>query len=170
MKTSNQLNQNDTESTLFNSLPSEVIEELETVIGDIGGFLQNFCNRFEELSTESFATKVNPNNNDDSAEAREDWEAQRLVAEQGLREKIELLTGAWLRLEEEQRTLLQMKNGLAVELSTRAGENTAGSVGSNMKCLPGSSRHSTKTVQSAVCEFERLRQEIQSSRPKQSPK
>lgn len=171
MNTSNQQNQNDTELTqITNSVPNAVIDELETVLGDISAFLQSFCYRFEEISTEPPATKVNPNKNDYSAEARADWETQRLVAEQRIREKIELLTGSWLRLEEEQRTLLQMKKGLAVELSTRERENTAGSVGSEMQRLPGSSHFSTKTVQSAVCDFERLRQEIQSSRPKQSPK
>lgn len=170
MKTNNQLNQNDVESSHINFLPSEVTDGLETVIGDISAFLQNFCYRFEKISTESLATKVNPNKNDDSAKEREDWEAQRLVAEQMIREKIELLTDSWLRLEEEQRTLLQMKKGLAVELSTRAGESTSGNVGSETQRLPGSSHSSTKTVQSAVGEFERLRQEIRSSRSKTKPK
>ena len=87
-----------------------------------------------------------------------------MQAEQRIREQVDLLTNAWLRLEDEQRTLLQSKQGLANELKARAVTPEFSSA-SILQCLPGRSQFPTKTEQSTVHEFERLRHEIQASRP-----
>lgn len=142
-----------------------VFDELASVVSDINAFLQNFIDRFESIQAESPTSIDSLKEVDDSADTREEWDIKRLLAEQKIREQVELLTNAWLRLEEEQRALLETKKGLAVELSSRAEKKAVG-IGSPVQCLPGTSHFSTKTEQSAVFEFERLRREIQANRPK----
>ncbi len=144
--------------------PQHIIGELEAVVSDIQAYLQNFCDRFETLTAQASTLPVSLTANDDSSESQYDWEAKRLQAEQRIREQVDLLSNAWLRLEDEQRSLQQTKQGLANELKARVTTIDASST-SILQCLPGSSQFAAKTEHSAIHEFERLRHEIQSSRP-----
>ncbi len=148
--------------------PPHIVDELEAVINEIQAFLQNFCDRFEALTAQATTLPGDFTDNDDAAESRDDWEAKRKQAEQRIHEQVDLLTNAWLRLEDEQRSLLQTKQGLANEFKARA-TTFDGSSSSILQCLPGNSHFSAKTEHSAVHEFERLRHEIQSSRPNIKP-
>jgi hypothetical protein len=145
----------------------DIFDQLDSVIGDIHGFLSNFCERLQRLTAEPVATQGDSHAGDTSPEAREEWEAKRARTEQKIRDHVELLSDAWLRLEAEQRNLLQTKEGLAVDLPSRADKNSVAAVGG-----VGAARQSVSSIsnppqlrQSAVREFERLRQEIQLSRP-----
>lgn len=151
-------------STPMGGYPQHIIDELEAVINDIQTFLQNFCDRFETLTTQASTLPIDFAEDDDSAESLDDWEAKRVQAEQGIREQVELLTHAWLKLENEQRSLLQTKQGLANELKARV-TTFDDSSASLLQCLPGNSQFAVKPEHSAILEFERLRHEIQSSRP-----
>ncbi len=144
--------------------PQHIVEELEAVVNEIQTFLENFCERFETLTTQFSTLPADFTDDDYSADALGDWEAKRIQAEQSIRAQVDLLTSAWLRLEDEQRSLLQTKQGLANEQKARATTSHISSA-SMLQCLPGSLQTAAKTEHSAVDAFERLRQEIQSSRP-----
>lgn len=144
--------------------PQHIVGELEAVVNEIQAFLQNFCDRFETLRAQASTLPADFTDNDDSDDSSADWEIKRKQAEQRIGEQVDLLTNAWLRLEEEQRSLLQTKQGLANELKARA-TTFDGSSASILQCLPGESQFAAKTEHSAVHQFERLRHEIQSSRP-----
>ncbi len=141
-----------------------IAEELEAVVNEIQGFLQNFCDRFETLSAQASILPVEFADDHGDSQSRDAWEGKRMQAEQRIREQVDLLTQAWLRLEDEQRSLLQTKQALANELKARS-STSAFSPASILQCLPGNSQFATKTEYSAVHEFEQLRHEIQSSRP-----
>ncbi len=90
-----------------------ILDELEAVVDEIDRFVQDFCERFEG-SIERFSTfPANFADSAGTADSLDDLESSRQQAEQGIREQMELLTLAWLRLEDEQRALLQSKQGLA---------------------------------------------------------
>lgn len=146
-----------------------IFDELESVIGDINSFFHNFCERMRRVTTETVSSGANSNETAISPEARENWETKRARTEQRIRDHVDMLADAWLRLEAEQRILLQMKEGLAVDLTSRSEKSTAGSAGSSRHCIPGSSTL-PQLRQSAVDDFETLRQEIQFSRPLNSVK
>lgn len=141
-----------------NCQPNVVIDELNSVVNDIYTFLQGFVNRFEMIAQEIPASYDILNSDYVSAET---WDNKRLLVEHRIREQVELLTNAWLRLEEEQRTLLETKKGF----DNVAKKNTAGSIGYPIQGLPGTSHFSINTQQTAVDEFERMRREIQTNRP-----
>lgn len=141
-----------------------IADELEAVVNQIQDFLQNFCDRFETLSAQASILSVDFAEDHDYATSRDDWEDKRLQAEQRIREQVDLLTQAWLRLEDEQRSLLQTKQALANELKARSTTFDV-SPASILQCLPGNSQFASKTEHAAVHEFKQLRHEIQSSRP-----
>ena len=144
--------------------PQHIVDELEAVVTEIQDFLQDFCDRFEKLTAQASTSPDNATDKGDSDESSGEWENKRKQAEQRIGEQVDLLTNAWLRLEDEQRALLQAKQGMANELKARATTFDGGSA-SRLQCLPGSSQFTANIEHSAVHEFERLRHEIQSSRP-----
>jgi hypothetical protein len=90
------------------------------------------------------------------------WEAKRAEVERSIREQVDLLADAWLRVEAEQRSLLQRKEGLA----SRSDKTSTGpSPQSGPKPVPVVYDSSPGPQHNAFSEFERLRAEIQSSRP-----
>ena len=144
--------------------PQHIVDELESVVNEIHTFLQSFCDRLETLTAQASTSPANVRDSEDSGESLGDWETKRQQAEQRIGEQVDLLTIAWLRLEDERRALLQAKQGMANELKARATTFDVGSA-SRLQCLPGSSQFAANIEHSAVHEFERLRHEIQSSRP-----
>lgn len=151
--------------------PQEICHALELVIGDVNRFLQNFCDRLQRVVPANDSSSSHLDETDDLAEEQALWEAKRESVEQKIREQLDLLADAWMRLEAEQRSFLQKKEGLAFDLHSRAERSIAdSSVGASLQSVPGGSRLPPRPQQSAVHEFERLRQEVQSSRPHNSVK
>ncbi len=152
------------------NVPEEILDELESVIGDIHGFLHGFCARLERLAVTLPAqreTVVDPACDDDEDE---NWETNRVQVERKLRDQVDLLADAWLRLEAEQRELLLLKKGNAVDSFQRATTDRLGTPDTGLPSLPGSLRLSRQSQHSAVVDFERLRQEIQFNRPQPNVK
>ena len=146
------------------SLLEDTVDELEAVIGDISGFLQNFCSRLERLTTTAPIPRDATREAGGIADQQVEWEANRLSVERKLRDQVDLLADAWLRLEEEQSSLLQMKKGRAENVTNRVPATASNSFGSALQDVSDSSRVPRQLQHSAVLEFDRLRQEIQSSR------
>jgi len=104
-----------------------------------------------------------------------EWEEQRQREEQEIKRKLDEITAAWLRLEVEQRKLLQAKelqvheaqtNGVYGEAvsaaATAYSENSESEQVSSVDFLSPNANQRTETT---VLQFQRLRREIESSRP-----
>lgn len=144
----------------------EIFDALELIIGDVHRFLQNFCERLQHVPAPRQSDNDHSSEADSLAQEREQWEAKRARVEHKIREQLDLLAAAWLRLEAEQRSFLQMKEGLAFDVSNRPEKKPLqASLETGLQTVPGGAKPPPLLPQSAIREFERLRQEIQSSRP-----
>jgi hypothetical protein len=151
----------------------QVFDELEAVIGDISAFLQGCYLKFERLLSESHRLDKKDKTSAAGTVEADDQELTQTLAQETIRQQVKLLMDAWLRLENEQRVLLQTKQGLTAELGNRAESPSDNRAESILQCLPGRHPLSIPAEGSAVAEcdpaavhdFERLRREIELSRP-----
>ncbi len=149
----------------------ELFDALELLIADINGFLRVFCEKLQREALEHECPRGHLHDTDELFEEHEDWDVKRVHVEQKIREQVDLLEDAWLRLESEQRSLLQMKEGLAVGLANRGEMSTATvSRGTVLPSVHDVSKTSAQSQLAAVHEFEKLRQEIQAIRPQYTVK
>lgn len=117
-------------STLTNpkSVPGEILDVMQNVISDIDAFLTQWLDR----STELAELAAHPDEHlqrriQELRSEQQQWENQRIAQQQVLEAKAEQLTDAWLRLEAEQRRLLQtgVSNTPAEPNNARLGRNLA---------------------------------------------
>ncbi|MEZ6138490.1 MAG: hypothetical protein R3C53_26710 [Pirellulaceae bacterium] len=155
-------------NTNTNTNTDGIVAELASVIDDIECFLDGFCERVE-LALDIDHASVDLDLTDEAwtlNAQHTDWETEKRRVENGIREQLDLLAAAWLRLEEEQQSFLQMKNAHATEL-TRRSESHPVAVTAVSDLVPVS-QHNSRRQHMAVQEFQRLRQEIQSRRSSHS--
>jgi len=109
-------------------VPGEMVDAMQNVISDIDAFLSGWLERSaeqEELTThpdEHLQRRIQ-----ELRSEQQQWETQRIAQQQVLESKAEQLTDAWLRLEAEQRRLLQtgVENAPAELSPIREGEALA---------------------------------------------
>lgn len=94
--------------------PDAIMEALQGVIGDVDTFLSDWCHRIGQKVSERDRTAM-PEDKlrrciGEFQKEKSLWEAKRDAEEQRIEEKAAQLSEAWLRLEAEQRALLQMKD------------------------------------------------------------
>jgi len=95
----------------FKTEPSEVLDGARDVVADIDQFLSTWLDRFDRHAERTELTAIP----DEHLQRRirelqweqRQWETQRKTQQQVLDAKAKQLTDAWLRLESEQRMLLQ---------------------------------------------------------------
>jgi hypothetical protein len=93
--------------------PELILESIQGVVADVGEFLTDWVHRVDQRA----ASRCEPVTPDALLRERMEefhsmknyWEAKRKSEEQRLKEKADQLTAAWLRLEDEQRAILQTK-------------------------------------------------------------
>ncbi len=101
---------------LATATPEAIVAALEEVIADVNTFLADFCVRVGRQSVPA-ESQDKPNEAklrraiEDLKVERDLWEARKQNEEARIQEKIDQLSAAWLRLEEEQRAFLQMTQG-----------------------------------------------------------
>ena len=163
------------------------IDQLETLLADVESFFNDWLQRVEQLQSVStppdamLQTRIR-----DFELAKSQWEAKRVRETRDIHEKAEALTKSWLRLEEEQRRFLQIRDSRthtnrpasidsqprepAVDAETSASPQPTQvrpPVAASPE-EPNSRRPSPLQGQrpgaSAVHQFEQLRREIQSNR------
>ncbi len=177
--------------------PEVILDALQDVISDVEAFLSDLFHRLDHNIAVS-DTVAEPDERlrqriEEFQYEKSQWEAKRKCDAEQFREKADQLTDAWLRLEAEQRKILQMKEPHAAASRERlpasdsahrdsVGVATAVSAGSDavaaepvlggdqyaidqqpVKHSPVS--HVSRSREAAVRQFQRLRREIASSRP-----
>lgn len=158
-----------------------ILDALQDVISDVHMFVADWCQRLDHVvaSYDPPPTVLGqPADEDlhqriqDFQQEKHQWESERDVAALQIQEKADQLTEAWLRLEDEQRKFLQIKESRLQTARDRTpaepvrshGEDHANSDGpSPQRSMPAASNPSRADV---VQQFQRLRREIESSRPK----
>jgi hypothetical protein len=164
----------------------EIVDALQTIVSDVDHYLTNWCRRLDQC-VESKDPVTTPDailqqryNKFQNEKLR--WERQRRLEQQQLQNQAKQLTEAWLRLEDEQRRFLQMKNPQRSNGSKRestpaatitVGQDSASAAhNDSLACgetrpprrLPSISS-TTTTRDSAIRQFEQLQREIASNRP-----
>lgn len=93
--------------------PEMVFHAVQDVVADVADFLSDWMRRFDQHLTDHAMTStpdaVLRQQMEEFELVRQSWEAKRQAEERRLRESTDQITEAWLRLEDEQRMLLQMR-------------------------------------------------------------
>lgn len=166
---------------------SQPIDQLELVMADVESFLTEWLRRLEQLNTLSTTPDGLLRNRVREFELeKSQFEAKRRRETQEIHDKAEELTKAWLRLEQEQRRFLQVRDSHAqgsrppsaeypqqdssreivskeARVPTQPG-NAASNVAEEAHTRRPSPLQSQPAKESAVRQFEQLRREIQSNR------
>lgn len=150
-----------------------VLDELESILGDISNFLQGCYLKFERLLSDARLADGKDETSDAGTVEVIDEPLKPALSQEHMRQQVSLLMDAWLRLENEQRILLQTKQGLTAEFCNRVESKPDNQSESILQRLPGCPPLSMPSegpavVQcdpSVVHDFERLRREIELSRP-----
>lgn len=104
--------------------PSDAVDTLQSIITDVEEFLTDWAQRLDQCAAtfqpDTSADAVLQKRVQEFKNAKSVWEAKRLAEERRIQEKANELTQAWLRLEDEQRALLQMKDPLSVSVTSPA--------------------------------------------------
>ena len=169
--------------------PDEVAIALQDIVSDVDAFVSDW---FKRLSQSVVSPIQIPATNQQLLEKIEgfqqekrQWEAEKTGAEQDIREKLDEISEAWLRLEAEQRRFLQTKESYAPTVPDYkterefVGNAAAGGLTSTMRgegsCLdeqplrqPLRDPIVNRPAKSTIQQFQRLRREIESSRPRLS--
>lgn len=163
------------------------IDQLELLMADVESFLGDWLQRMEQLHSASATPDAALRDRMHELELeKSQWEAKRTRETRDIHEKAEELTKAWLRLEEEQRRFLQIRDARAQgnRIPLADSQLREPVVGTEPASIPQSSsgrspvpvateessiRRSSplqgqRAGASAVRQFEQLRREIQSSR------
>jgi len=167
------------QSGISNDTPDAIANALLDVVDDVEKFLSDYVKRLlidgdnqpsqnwsgADDSTVADATwnrveSVNKSDMDFEQEKNR-WEQQRILQESEIQLKFEQLTEAWLRLEEEQRLFLQIKDQ---HMSVPVGNGTNKSENPGVVTEEADSGCENQSRASAVLQFQRLRQEIGASR------
>lgn len=150
--------------------PESIADSLRVVVADVETFVSDYLNRlsvaFENNRSKDRTQKVYQSVEDFEQEKTR-WEQYRMLQEKEIQRKFDQLTEAWLRLEGEQRMFLQTKDQReSVQLSSGNAKNE------NIRCTStdASSGAHIRSRESAVLQFQRLRQEIDASRPPVGPR
>jgi hypothetical protein len=93
--------------------PELILEAIQHVVADVGTFLSDWVRRVDQRAA-SRCEPVTPDallreRMEEFQSMKSYWEAKRTSEEQRLKEKADQLTAAWLRLEDEQRAMLQTR-------------------------------------------------------------
>lgn len=147
------------ETTDQNDVNEDITRSLREVVDDIEVFVASFVERLLEVAKSDRSATNSPQQiQTDSSkfdQERAAWEEQRRVQELEIRKRFDQLTDAWLRLEDEQREFLELKEQYAVH---RSGT----SIG-NSRVVPETDTAtigSERIRESSVLQFQRLKQEI----------
>jgi hypothetical protein len=154
-----------------------VLDELESILGDISAFLQGCYLKFEQLLSDSRLTDEKDKTGAERTVEASDELSKQTQSQEHIRQQVALLMDAWLRLENEQRILLQTKQGLTAEFGNRVESQPDNPSESILQRLPGCQPLSIPAEGSAVVhndlsvvhDFEKLRREIELSRPSIKP-
>jgi len=172
--------------------PSEIVDALQAMLSDVDGFMVDWFQRLNQQLV-ACDTVFSPDQKVRQQSERlrreqNEWNLKRDREDEQIQEKFQQLTDAWLRLESEQRKFLQLKNARASvsgesppqhalaqnalaqateSIDARATHSPAVAVKPiPTQSVPGSpDRQSPEPSSSehAIRQFQRLRQEIQSS-------
>ena len=163
------------------------IDELERLMADVDSFLSDWLRRVEQIQSVSATPDAMLRNRMRDLELeRSQWDAKRLRETRDIHEKAEELTKAWLRLEDEQRRFLQIREtraqGNRLPATDSQPRESAGDAQAATSPVPSPARvpapvaseessarrpsplQGQRAGSSAVRQFEQLRREIQSSR------
>jgi hypothetical protein len=166
--------------------PDQIVDALQTIVSDVDAFVSNWFRRLDQC-VESCQPGTTPDailqkRIQDFQNDKTRWEAQRKSDERQIQEQAQQLTEAWLRLEDEQRKFLQMKdpqrpvgNGLGplakplFDLADGSHANdvepTKNEPSTASSTKPAESFLRTRARDSAIRQFQQLRREIESTRP-----
>ncbi|MCA9125778.1 MAG: hypothetical protein KDB22_01790 [Planctomycetales bacterium] len=138
----------------------QIIVELDSVIDDIDRYLHEFSARIPEAINNAIPHQ-SASTDSGSDQESEEWRTTRDLVEQRIQEQVDLLADAWLRLEDEQRSLQHAKEGLALQANNLAdiGQPQA-QILIGPQLAPGSGNLPLPTKAAAIHDFERLRQEV----------
>ncbi len=108
------------------TIPADVLDGLQAVISDIDEFMFDWLQRFNRCAEEMQPTdtpdeQLRRRIREFQARQRQ-WESQQKMEQEQLEANATQLTDAWLRLEAEQRELLQAVSNPLVLVSDRNGE------------------------------------------------
>ena len=169
--------------------PHEVAIVLQVIVSDVEAFVSDW---FKRLTQSVVSPMLVPTTNqqllkhiDDFQTKKRQWEERKTHAEEEIREKLEQISEAWLRLEAEQRRFLQTKESYAPTVPEyKAERESLGNVGagdltatmtSDGRCLneqslrpPLPDTSVNRSAKNTIQQFQRLRREIESSRPRLS--
>jgi hypothetical protein len=169
------------------------INELELLMADVESFLDDWLRRVEQIQAVSTTPDEQLRKRMRELELdKSQWEAKRIRETRDIHEKAEELTKAWLRLEDEQRRFLQVRDARAhgnrIAAADSQPRESVADTESAPNHQPSPTRHSAPATPaasatpeepstrrpsplqgqragaSAVRQFEQLRREIQSSR------
>jgi hypothetical protein len=171
--------------------PEAILGSLQTVISDVDLFLSNWCERFDR-DIRPDQPSVAPDEPlqvciEELKVERSNWEAKRKCEARQLEEMANQLTEAWLRLEAEQRSFLQMKEmHLSPHARQPSSDSVAGGAGESpvldhrvafesnsvSRAEPPKKTNRVPTrpgavskSQNSIRQFQQLKREIESSRP-----
>ena len=158
----------------------EIFDALQDVISDVDTFMAGWCKRFDQVVSSCAspaAVEANPadaNLHDrikDFQQEQAKWEAKRKLEAERIQEQADQLTEAWLRLETEQRRFLQMKESHPLATPERRTDAVEQTRDRDRSAIDQQSTRRSVTPnanplrEAAVRQFQRLRREIESSRP-----
>jgi hypothetical protein len=158
----------------------DILENLDAIKRDLNAFVSAWTNRLDRVIESSQPIPLDDNQLQMRAEQlkqdRQQWEADCEVEQRAAQERMQQLTHAWLQLESEQRTFLQVKasqkNAVSktsdvVAVAGGNGNTTPVSVSLSKK-LSASMESTTASPdrprQGAAFQFQRLRHEMDSGR------
>lgn len=104
--------------------PERILEAIQEVVADVGAFLSDWVHRVDQRAA-SRCEPVTPDallreRMEEFQSMKSYWEAKRTSEEQRLKEKADQLTAAWLRLEDEQRAMLQARESQGGSIRERS--------------------------------------------------
>lgn len=169
--------------------PHAVLDALQMILADVDAFMSAWFQRLEQqfvlCEVPTTANELLNERVEEFQQRKSQWDSKRKREEQQIQEKVEQLTEAWLRLETEQRRFLQIKEThVPANSDTTQRDSTGltmpqanndskleqsfsvdrGSINANTAAY-NLADQGHRSREAAVRQFQRLRQEIESSRP-----
>ena len=104
--------------------PELILEAIQDVVADVGAFLSDWVQRVDQRAA-ARCKQVTPDallreQMEEFQSMKSYWEAKRTAEEQRLKEKADQLTAAWIRLEDEQRAILQTRESQGGSIRDRS--------------------------------------------------
>ena len=168
----------------------EIVDALQAIVTDVDAYLSNWCRQLDQC-VESRDAETNPDailqqRYSEFQNEKMRWERQRKLEQQQLQEQAKQLTDAWMRLEDQQRRFLQMKNAqrqngserepvaattITVDQDSPSADDGNSANTDSLACRDARPPRQMETNskpsarESAIRQFQQLQREIQSSRP-----